>query len=174
MPTRAAPGYARGARMSIRDWRIMTRAASGSQSDRRRREWGHFLLPAALLVAIALTALVLTRSFYDPQWNLTIADVVESATPERGVSDYVEVTPSVCADGTCVEAYDTQEALYLRFASRDDAARYVSHAEDAFRSNYIVMDFSTKPDVAPERQQRAMEYLVSTWQDFEGTLPSRR
>lgn len=128
---------------------------------------------AVTAIVIALGAFFLTRSFWDPQWNLTIAQVVEDTEYERGISDPVDVTDTECAIVDCVEAYDTTEALYLRFSSRDDAARYVSTSEDAFQSNYIVMDFSTKGDVEPERQHLAMEYLVGVWQDFEGNVPLR-
>lgn len=132
---------------------------------------GVMLVVGAMLV---VGGFFIARSFWDPQWNLTVAHVVENARPERGVSNPVQVTEATCADAGCVEAYDTSEALYLRFSSEDDAAQYVSTVDDAFQSNYIVMDFSAKRDATAERQRLAMENLVSTWQDFEGTLPSRR
>lgn len=128
---------------------------------------------AGLALLVTAGVLFFARGFFDPQWNLTIAHVVENAPSQRGVSNAVDVTEDVCPDVGCVEAYDTTEALYVRFAGRDDAARYTAASADAFQSNYIVMDFSAKPDAEPERQERAMGYLVSTWQDFEGTLPTR-
>jgi osmotically inducible lipoprotein OsmE len=39
--------------------------------------------------------------------------------------------------------------------------------------HYIVMDFEGKDDALVDRQRAAMERLAATWQDYEGTFPTR-
>lgn len=125
------------------------------------------------LIAFLVVVFVSTRSFWDPQWNLTISRLVDSAPSRNGVSNAVERTAEVCEPINCVEAYETTEATYLRFESREDASQYSGSGRDTFQSNYIVMDFSAKSSIAPERQRLAMEYLAGMWQDFEGSVPQR-
>jgi len=86
----------------------------------------------------------------------------------------IEITNTACGETLdCLEAYDTEEATYFRFDSRDRADEYASSLEDAFVVNYIVMDFAGKDDAGREKQRWAMEALAGTWQDFEGTFPDR-
>ncbi|WP_309620547.1 hypothetical protein, partial [Salinibacterium sp.] len=89
-------------------------------------------------------------------------------------SNSVNTTEEVCADQlNCVEAFDTDEAAYLRFATRDQAADYAASLEDGFVIHYIVMDFAGRDDASKEHQRWAMERLAGTWQDYEGTFPGR-
>lgn len=125
------------------------------------------------LVCVAVALFLAGRSLVDPQAGLSIAHLMQSGSSQRGISEPVDTTREVCQKYACVEAFDTAEAVYLRFATREDAAKYVEESPDAFQSNYIVMDFSAKTSAEPERQRLAMEFLVSTWQDYEGTLPAR-
>jgi osmotically inducible lipoprotein OsmE len=89
-------------------------------------------------------------------------------------SDPVDITDGSCGDDVeCVEAYSTSEADYYRFASRDAASEFASTLTDGFVVHYIVMDFEGKDDALVDRQRAAMERLAATWQDYEGTFPTR-
>ncbi|TDW30528.1 hypothetical protein EDD25_2288 [Cryobacterium psychrophilum] len=89
-------------------------------------------------------------------------------------SNPVEMTRTACGQELgCVEAYDTDEATYIRFESRDRAAEYGSSLDDGFVVNYIVMDFAGKDGTSPQHQRSAMEVLAGTWQDYHGTFPDR-
>lgn len=84
------------------------------------------------------------------------------------------VISSVCGGSIpCVEAWDTAEALYVRFESRAAAEEHESTVSDGFRSNYIVMDFTGKTSVTKSQQLWAMQHLAGTWQDYEGDFPDR-
>lgn len=88
-------------------------------------------------------------------------------------SNPVDITDTACGEALdCIEAYDTEEATYYRFASRDRATKYASSLEDGFLVNYIVMDFGGK-DASREEQHWAMEALAGTWQSYDGTFPER-
>lgn len=69
------------------------------------------------------------------------------------------------AEVPCIEAYDTAEAVYYRFGSREDASACEYSISDGFRSNYIVMDFAGKSGVSKTQQLWAMQHLAGMWQE---------
>lgn len=136
---------------------------------------GVALFGAAVFVLIATMVGTVARGILDPQWNVALADVMggdpDAVDPS---TDVVAMSTIACTeDVPCVEAFDTAEATYYRFATRADAAAFAATVEDGFTSNYIVMDFAGKDDVSPERQLWAMQYLAGYWQDYEGDFPDR-
>lgn len=139
------------------------------------RRWLLAVTTAGAVVAIVLTAVWFGRLLFDPQWNLTLRDVMNGQPDaEDPTTDVSETTSSVCTPALpCVEAYDTAEATYLRFGSRDEATQYASSLQDGFQSNYIVMDFAGKDAVSKTQQLWAMQYLAGIWQDYEGEFPDR-
>ncbi|WP_458040211.1 MULTISPECIES: hypothetical protein [Bacteria] len=139
------------------------------------RRWVTTIIGAAAIVAVIVGGLWFGRLIFDSQWTLTLHDVMNSEPDaDDPTTDVSEVTAVVCTSAVpCVEAYDTAEATYLRFGSRDEAAEYASSIEDGFVSNYIVMNFAGKDDVSKERQLWAMQHLAGTWQDYEGDFPDR-
>ncbi|MBG6215036.1 MULTISPECIES: hypothetical protein [unclassified Cryobacterium] len=74
-------------------------------------------------------------------------------------SDSVEITSTACVeDLDCVEAYDTDEATYVRFESRDRAAKYGSSLDDGVVVNYIVMNFAERMPRHPSISARRWKY----------------
>lgn len=128
------------------------------------------------LAALPCVALLLTScSLLDPHKKLTIEYVVNEAWPDgpEVTSNAVETTDETCGDRVdCVEAWSTDEADYLRFTSRQQAADYADALDDGFVSNYIVMDFEGKA-ASVEDQLLAMQSLDGIWQDGEGPYPDR-
>lgn len=136
---------------------------------------------AAIAAATVVLGLIIVggwwlgRGLFDPQWNLRLTDVMAS-TPDAvdPTTNPVNVTSAVCDETVpCVEAYDTAEALYLRFGSRTEAAAHEESIRDGFRSNYIVMDFAGKNEATKTQQLWAMQHLAGMWQDYEGEFPDR-
>jgi len=122
-------------------------------------------------VVVALTGC----SLLDNHRNLTLATVMESEFdgPDT-TTNPEEITAAICdAEIDCVEAYSTDQADYLRFDSRDDAATYAQTLDDGFVVNYIVMDFAGKDAASKQEQRWAMETLAGTWQDYHGDFPDR-
>lgn len=132
------------------------------------------LLTAAAVVA-AVGALLSGCALLDPHSGLTIAFLMEDHGDAADVTtNPIDITDAACGTALdCVEAYDTDEAAYYRFASRERAAEYAAGLDDAFVIHYIVMDFAGKNDASTEHQRWAMERLAGTWQDYEGTFPER-
>lgn len=147
-----------------------------SHSRRKPIQWGGLVVGIAIIVsAVSVGGWFVARGIFDSQWTLTLADVM-SSKPDAvdPTTDVVEVTSDACDDDVrCVEAYDTAEATYYRFASRGDAEEFASTVDDGFRSNYIVMDFAGKDAASKEQQLWAMQHLAGIWQDYEGEFPSR-
>ncbi|MUN06854.1 hypothetical protein [Agromyces luteolus] len=142
-----------------------------------RRIW---ISAATVAAAVTIGSVVggawwLGRGVFDPQWNLTLADVMESKSGGADAkTEPTNVTSSVCDETVrCIEAYDTAEALYLRFDTRAGAAKHESTIADGFQSNYVVMDFAGKNGVTKTKQLWAMQHLAGMWQDYVGDFPDR-
>ncbi len=132
-------------------------------------------LTAMVFVAVVVGGLWLGRVVFDSQWTLTLRDVMNSEPDANDpTTDVTEITSSACTHAIpCVEAYDTAEATYLRFGSREDAKQHAGMIEDGFQSNYILMDFEGKDAVSKTQQLWAMQHLAGMWQDYEGDFPDR-
>jgi osmotically inducible lipoprotein OsmE len=132
-------------------------------------------IAAVVLAGVVIGGVWFARAVFDPQWRLTLRDVMSSeSTVNNTTTDVANITESVCsADLPCVEAYDTAEATYFRFGSRDEATQHAATVEDGFQSNYIVMDFAGKDGVSKTQQLWAMQRLAGMWHDYEGGYPNR-
>jgi hypothetical protein len=130
------------------------------------------LIVAATLLTIAITPLA-GCVLFDRHLRLTIPMVLTDDSDAVDVTtNPIEITDDVCNETLdCVEAYSTDQADYYRFTSRDMANEFESTLDVGFVVNYIVMDFSNKPDASKVDQRWAMEQLGGTWQDYEGTYP---
>lgn len=142
------------------------------------RRWATVIVVAvgvAVVVGIVLGGAWLTQAVFDPQWTLTLHDVMSSEPDaEDPTTDPVDITASTCSpDVPCAEGYSTAEATYLRFSSRDAAAQHLETLQDGFQSKCIVMDFAGKTHVSKTQQLWAMQHLAGLWQDYEGESPDR-
>jgi osmotically inducible lipoprotein OsmE len=127
------------------------------------------------MVVVSVCALLSGCALVDRHSQLTIEMLLDDEGYDVDVtSNPVDITDESCGDDVeCVEAYSTSEADYYRFASRDEASEFASTLTDGFVVHYIVMDFEGKDDALVDRQRAAMERLAATWQDYEGTFPTR-
>ena len=126
------------------------------------------VVATVVLAGIAAAGWSLARGLFDRQFNVTLADVMSSEP------DAVESTDSLCGPTRdCVEAYETNEATYYRFSSRDQATAFALTVADGFQSNYIVMDFAGKNSSSQLQQLWAMQHLAGFWNDYEGGFPDR-
>jgi len=132
-------------------------------------------LVTVVAVAAVMSVLLASCTLFDRYSQLTLAMLMEDGGDTADVTtNPAEITEVACGDDlNCVEAYSTAEANYYRFASRHDAAEYAATIDDGFAVHYIVMDFAGKNNATHAHQQRAMERLASTWQDYDGTFPDR-
>ncbi|TQK17920.1 osmotically inducible lipoprotein OsmE [Microbacterium sp. SLBN-154] len=151
--------------------------ATMSATPRALRAWKLAAIAAAVIAAglVLVGGWWLGRTLFDSQWTLTLDYLMESEPDAADpTTDPQNVTSSVCGGPIlCVEAWDTAEALYVRFESRAAAEEHESTVSDGFRSNYIVMDFAGKTSVTKSQQLWAMQHLAGTWQDYEGDFPDR-
>ncbi|TFD52239.1 hypothetical protein E3T55_06430 [Cryobacterium frigoriphilum] len=143
----------------------------------QRLTWAVIIGAAALtLTLFAAAGWWTARTLFDAQVNLTLVDVMaaEYDAPDSTTNPR-DITDEACgAQIPCIEAYDTTEAIYYRFGSRDAATAFAQDLDDGFRSNYIVMDFDGKADgTSTEQQLWAMQGLAGMWQDYEGGFPQR-
>lgn len=139
------------------------------------RRWVTVAVTAVVLVGVVVGGLWFARVVFDSQWTLTLRDVMNSELDAvDATTDVSEITSSACgSDLPCIEAYDTAEATYLRFGSREEATQHAESIEDGFQSNYIVMDFAGKHTASTTEQLWAMQHLAGIWQDYEGDFPDR-
>lgn len=151
--------------------------ATMPSTPRALKAWMLVAVAAAVIAAglVVVGGWWLGRTLFDSQWTLTLDDLMESEPDTADpTTDPQNVTSSVCRGAIpCVEAWDTAEALYVRFESRSAAEAYESTVADGFRSNYIVMDFTGKTSVTKSQQLWAMQHLAGMCQDYEGDFPDR-
>lgn len=140
------------------------------------RRDGAARIVASAVVSVGILLSMTSCSLVDNLRQLTIEHVVvdEEHTGRDVTTDTREITDAACGDDIpCVEAWDTREAVYYRFETRDEAEGFASTVDDGFLSAYIVMDFAGKGDATTDEQRLAMEQLAGTWQDYEGEFPAR-
>lgn len=152
----------------------MTPSATGRWGGARTGRTARIVLPSVGAVGILLS--MTSCSLFDNLRQLTIEHVVvdEEYAGRDVTTDPREITDAACGDEIrCVEAWDTLEAAYYRFETREEAEEFASTVDDGFLSAYIVMDFAGKDEATARDQLAAMQQLAGTWQDYEGEFPAR-
>lgn len=136
-------------------------------STRRRiLLWGGAAAALAFIFAAIFTVTWMARdsrqdlslSYFDPD--------------ERDASDAVHVTafdglrdetPRLCAgvEG-CIEGYGATHTTFYRFATKEQAASFASSREDAYQSDWIVIDYDGT-SLSPADRSLVEEVIDGTW-----------
>lgn len=116
-----------------------------------------------ILITVALASALLVSSCSDGT-EIDLAGVFAEEEWELATNPR-DATASTCAgEPRCEQAYETDQALYLKFDSTEDAeAAMASYGETAQRSRVIVISFKD-PGLTREERQQIFEVVDGTHQ----------
>ncbi|TQK20864.1 osmotically inducible lipoprotein OsmE [Microbacterium sp. SLBN-154] len=135
----------------------------------RRIVWIGSGIAAAVVVLIVIAVIAVTWLVRDPRQDLSL----ETFVPQEGVAGGpVEVaafeglrdeTSHLC-DGVqgCIEGYSAADATFYRFSSKLLASEFALTLDDAYQSDWILIDWSDS-SLPEDERSLAEDVIDGTW-----------